>query len=270
MPSLSAYHLTWVSLTLDVGPLFIAAPAKPNRCSLLRSRAAPLSHHWDVPPGPYRLLMFFFFFFFFVVVVQWVSLTSKGPWVPHLLLPHSPRWHILQGHAAFVPASEPVALVPLLVSLVCTLAEHHGKHFPYSPSRPPIKSTPWCQWQYMLLCPANESLPPVMPFQYYMVTHSLPPRVPPAPMPRGPQPSGTHALWWPLASSFHWSHGLPYLLGILLTTPVVFLLVLWTEPRVDKAWLGKLEEHSRSHGDCRHVYSLWATAAGSTQVGMIC
>ena len=34
MPSLSTYHLTWVSLTLDVGYLFTAAPAKCNRCSL--------------------------------------------------------------------------------------------------------------------------------------------------------------------------------------------------------------------------------------------
>ena len=30
MLSLSAYHLTWVSLTLDVGYLFTAAPAKHN------------------------------------------------------------------------------------------------------------------------------------------------------------------------------------------------------------------------------------------------
>ena len=34
MPSLSAYHLTSVSLTLDVGYLFMAAPAKRSRCSL--------------------------------------------------------------------------------------------------------------------------------------------------------------------------------------------------------------------------------------------
>ena len=34
MPSLSAYHLTWVSLTLDVGYLFTAAPAKHSHCSL--------------------------------------------------------------------------------------------------------------------------------------------------------------------------------------------------------------------------------------------
>ena len=30
MPSLSTYHLTWFSLTLDVGYLFMAAPAKQN------------------------------------------------------------------------------------------------------------------------------------------------------------------------------------------------------------------------------------------------
>ena len=34
MPSLRAYHLTWVSLTLDMGYLFTAAPAKRSHCSL--------------------------------------------------------------------------------------------------------------------------------------------------------------------------------------------------------------------------------------------
>ena len=34
MPSISAYHLTWVSLTLDVGYLFMVVPAKHSLCSL--------------------------------------------------------------------------------------------------------------------------------------------------------------------------------------------------------------------------------------------
>ena len=34
MPSLNTYHLTWVYLTLDVGYVFTAAPAKGSRCSL--------------------------------------------------------------------------------------------------------------------------------------------------------------------------------------------------------------------------------------------
>jgi len=34
MPSCNTYHLTWVSLTLDVGYFFTAAPAKRSRCSL--------------------------------------------------------------------------------------------------------------------------------------------------------------------------------------------------------------------------------------------
>ena len=34
MPSCNTYHLTWVSLTLGVGYLFMAAPAKRSRCSL--------------------------------------------------------------------------------------------------------------------------------------------------------------------------------------------------------------------------------------------
>ena len=33
MPSCNTYHLTWVSLTLDVGYLFLAAPAKHSCCS---------------------------------------------------------------------------------------------------------------------------------------------------------------------------------------------------------------------------------------------
>ena len=38
MPSLSAYRLTWVSLTLDVGYLFTAAPAKCGFYSLPLTR----------------------------------------------------------------------------------------------------------------------------------------------------------------------------------------------------------------------------------------
>ena len=34
IPSCNTYHLTWVSLTLGVGYLFTAAPAKRSRCSL--------------------------------------------------------------------------------------------------------------------------------------------------------------------------------------------------------------------------------------------
>ena len=34
MPSCNTYHLTWVSLTLGMGYLFTAAPAKRSRCSL--------------------------------------------------------------------------------------------------------------------------------------------------------------------------------------------------------------------------------------------
>ena len=60
MPSCNTYHLTWVSFTLGVGYLFMAAPAKHSRCSLpwrgylltaaipdLQRGIAPLS-----PPGP--------------------------------------------------------------------------------------------------------------------------------------------------------------------------------------------------------------------------
>ena len=47
MPSLRAYHLTGVSLTLDVGYLFMVAPAKRSRC--------PLPWTWDISSRPLLL-----------------------------------------------------------------------------------------------------------------------------------------------------------------------------------------------------------------------
>ena len=47
MPSLSAYHLTWVSVTLDVGYLFTAAPAKCSRCSLPWTRSPLLRYSFQ-------------------------------------------------------------------------------------------------------------------------------------------------------------------------------------------------------------------------------
>ena len=47
MPCLSAYHLTWVSLTLDLRYIFMAAPEKCFHCSLssmLGSSSPPLLH----------------------------------------------------------------------------------------------------------------------------------------------------------------------------------------------------------------------------------
>ena len=45
MPSRNTYCLTWVSLTLDVGYLFTAAPAKHSRCSLPWTRGI-----YSLPP----------------------------------------------------------------------------------------------------------------------------------------------------------------------------------------------------------------------------
>ena len=42
MPSCNTYHLTWVSLTLDVEYLFTAAPAKHSHCSLPWTRGISL------------------------------------------------------------------------------------------------------------------------------------------------------------------------------------------------------------------------------------
>ena len=43
MLSYNTYHLTWVSLTLGVGYLFMAALAKHSHCSLPRTRGIPRS-----------------------------------------------------------------------------------------------------------------------------------------------------------------------------------------------------------------------------------
>ena len=47
MPSLSAYHLTWVSRTLDMGCHLTAAPAKCSHCSLPWTRG---SSSWPLLP----------------------------------------------------------------------------------------------------------------------------------------------------------------------------------------------------------------------------
>ena len=61
MPSRNTYRLTWVSLTLDMGYLFTAAPAKHSRCSYpwmrdISSLAAPPDLERGVaslgPPAP--------------------------------------------------------------------------------------------------------------------------------------------------------------------------------------------------------------------------
>ena len=57
MPSCNIYHLTWVSLTLGVGNLFRAAPAKHSRCALPWTRGpltatVPDLQHGIAPLGP--------------------------------------------------------------------------------------------------------------------------------------------------------------------------------------------------------------------------
>ena len=58
MLSCNTYHLTWVSLTLDMGYLFRAAPAKRSRCSFTLNEgyhltaAPPDLEHGVAPLGP--------------------------------------------------------------------------------------------------------------------------------------------------------------------------------------------------------------------------
>ena len=80
-----------------------------------------------------------------------------------------------------------------------------------------------------------------------------------------------HAIRWPLASSIQWSLRLPYLLGVLPTTPIILPIVqfaLFAEPRVGKALAKRQEEDSRNRRNCRQVYSLLADAA-AVRVSML-
>ena len=47
MPSCNTYHLTWVSLTLGMGCLFMAAPAKHSHCSLPWTRGIIYDLYYD-------------------------------------------------------------------------------------------------------------------------------------------------------------------------------------------------------------------------------
>ena len=47
MPSHNTYHLIWVSLTLDVGYLFTAAPAKHSHCSLPWMKSSLIPWTWS-------------------------------------------------------------------------------------------------------------------------------------------------------------------------------------------------------------------------------
>ena len=70
MPSLSTYHLTWVSLTLDLGSLFTAALAKCSRCSLpwmWGSSSRPLPLTLDVSIFMPKIIM---------IIILWFCLSS--------------------------------------------------------------------------------------------------------------------------------------------------------------------------------------------------
>ena len=175
-------------------------------------------------------------------------------------LPHSLRCWVPHGHTSLAPACGYTALALPLISRTCTLVQHDREHYPYSPAGQLGKSTPRGQPQSMPPRPANGSSLPVTHFQCYLVTHPLLPSLPLGPTPRGHGYLIPQAMWWPLASSVHWSLRLLYLLGILLTVPVVLLFTLFAEPRVGKIkenfqQAGKLEENSRNCRNCMFILS---------------
>ena len=76
MPSYNTYHLTWVSLTLGVGYLFTAAPAKHSRCSLLWMR--DISSHRPSWPSTWGL--------------ECKSRKSRNTWSNMQIWPWSTEW----------------------------------------------------------------------------------------------------------------------------------------------------------------------------------
>ena len=117
------------------------------------------------------------------------------------------------------------------------------------------KIHPTMQPQSTLPCPANGNSWPVTPFQCYLMSHPLPPSLHLGPHQEDQSYLLPQAMWWPLASSIHWSLRLLYLLCILLTMPVVLLLTLFAERRVGKTQAGKLEENWRNCMDCMFILS---------------
>ena len=163
------------------------------------------------------------------------------------------RCWLPQGHASLAPACVYTALALPSISTTCTLVQHHGERYPYSPSVQLGKSTPRCQPQSTLPRPANGNSLPVTPFQCYLMSQPLL-----SSLHRGPHQEDhsyllPQAVWWPLASSIHWSLRR---LCILLTLPVVLLLTLFAEPRVGKTQAWKLEENWRNCMDCMFILSM--------------
>lgn len=81
------------------------------------------------------------------------DLQSHNVHCHHPSLPHSSRCWAPQGHASLAPARMYTTLALPPVSAIHALAQHHGRHCPYSPSRQLRKSTPKCQRKSIPLCP---------------------------------------------------------------------------------------------------------------------
>ena len=76
MPSLNTYYLTWVSLTLDIGYFFTAAPAKHSCYSLLWRRVSPhRGPSWPV-----------------VGLLLWPQAWSSSSWPPSLASSSGAVW----------------------------------------------------------------------------------------------------------------------------------------------------------------------------------
>ena len=58
------------------------------------------------------------------------------------------------------------------------------------------------------------------------------------------------------------SNGIVLLVLFIMLVVLLFtVFTLFTEPRVGKVWSRRLEEDSRSHRNCRHIYFLLAGTA---------
>ena len=148
-----------------------------------------------------------------------------------------------------------IALVLPSISTHRAPAQHHWEHCPYSPSGRSGKSTPQCQ----AVCAALFGKWELTTCNTFSMLCSEPSTT--SQSSTRSQAERIAATWYHTLYGGHW---LPYLLGILPTTPIILLIIqfaLFTEPRVGKALAKRQEEESRNHRNCRHVYSLLADAA---------
>ena len=153
-----------------------------------------------------------------------------------------------------------IAVILASISAYCTPAWHRVGYYSYSPSRQSGKSTPLCQEQSVPLFSANRNSLPALPFQCYQVNHPQLSSLPLEPRPRGSQPHGTTCYL--VATGF--LYPVEPLAPLQAGWYPVYSFPVDAEPSVSKVRAKIPEGDSRSHRNCRQVYSFLACMAAIT------